>query len=58
MLTNGGGPRDTHSHGSHTSSTASGNFVTAHLDGNTIGADRDISGIAPHVNLVMYIACD
>ena len=54
---NDGDPRDYHSHGSHTSSTAGGNHVTAHLIGNTITADRDISGIAPHANIVMYAAC-
>lgn len=54
---NGGDPRDTHGHGSHTSSTAGGNFVSAHLVGNTTEAYRDISGIAPHANIVMYLAC-
>jgi len=55
---NGGDPRDTHSHGSHTASTAGGNQVTAHLEGNTTSADREISGIAPHANIVAYLACD
>ena len=54
---NGGDPRDYHSHGSHTSSTSGGNQVTASLVGNTISANREISGVAPHANIVAYAAC-
>ncbi len=51
-------PEDDNGHGSHTSSTAAGN----HLFGATLGAptttlSRDISGVAPHANLIMYDVC-
>ena len=54
---NSGNPRDYQGHGSHTASTAGGNFTTAHIIGNTITVDRDISGIAPHANIIAYAAC-
>ncbi len=51
-------PRDGDGHGSHTSSTAAGNFVT----GSTVAAPTksylaDISGVAPHANIIMYDGC-
>ncbi len=54
---NSGNPRDYEGHGSHTASTAAGNATTAHLVGHTISADRQISGVAPHANIVAYSAC-
>ena len=52
------GPEDNNGHGSHTASTAAGNVVTATL---TAPAGytylNDISGVAPHANLIAYDAC-
>jgi uncharacterized repeat protein (TIGR01451 family) len=50
-------PRDVSGHGSHTSSTAAGNAISAPVVGHTITINRSISGIAPHANIVMYTAC-
>lgn len=53
-----GDPEDTDGHGSHTSSTAGGNFLEADV---TVGNDtftRLISGVAPHANLVAYKVCN
>ena len=51
-------PEDSNGHGSHTSSTAGGNVVTAAI-GSPTGYvyTATISGVAPHANLVMYDAC-
>lgn len=46
------GPEDSDGHGSHTASTAAGN----HLDYSDDGV-ADISGVAPHANLITYDAC-
>lgn len=55
---NGGDPRDYDSHGSHTASTAAGNFVfDAEVVGPTISLERAISGVAPHANIIAYAAC-
>ena len=56
---NGGDPTDANGHGSHTASTAAGNVV---LDAtmttpNGFVVIDDISGVAPHANVVMYAAC-
>ncbi len=51
-------PEDLDGHGSHTSSTAGGNAHEAYF---TIGGTpflRDISGVAPHANIVAYKICD
>ncbi|MGA9335774.1 MAG: S8 family serine peptidase, partial [Rudaea sp.] len=54
---NGAGPpysvEDTQGHGSHTASTAGGDFRSATLAGYT----ANIAGVAPHANLVIYYAC-
>ncbi len=44
---------DTQGHGSHTASTAAGDFRSATLSGYT----ANIAGVAPHANLVIYYAC-
>lgn len=55
---NGGDPRDYDGHGSHTASTAGGNFVyTATVQAPTLTITRSISGVAPHANIVAYAAC-
>lgn len=51
-------PRDADGHGSHTASTAAGNFVTgATITTPTDSYTADISGVAPHANIIMYDGC-
>ncbi|MBN1934999.1 MAG: S8 family serine peptidase, partial [Anaerolineae bacterium] len=57
LTVNGGNPVDTDGHGSHTTSTAAGNFVTATLVAPTTVLTRTISGVAPHANIIAYAAC-
>ena len=55
-LTGGGPPysaEDTQGHGSHTASTAAGDFRSADFSGYV----TNISGVAPHANLIVYYAC-
>jgi subtilisin family serine protease len=50
-------PRDDEGHGSHTASTAAGNFgVDPEIDGNDMGVNR-ISGIAPRARVAAYKVC-
>ncbi len=51
--TEGPGFEDEGGHGSHTSSTAVGNAREVSFNGIT----RNISGVAPHANLVIYDVC-
>ena len=51
-------PVDDDGHGSHTSSTAAGNFVAAEIVAPTTTLFKDISGVAPHANIIMYDVCD
>jgi len=48
-----GGGEDENNHGSHTSSTAGGNITNINFNGLSV----DISGVAPHANLVIFDAC-
>jgi len=50
-------PEDDHGHGSHTASTAAGNFVTTDYRAPTIAIERTFSGVAPHANIIAYDAC-
>jgi subtilisin family serine protease len=50
-------PRDDDGHGTHTASTAAGNYgVDPMIDGNDLGADV-ISGIAPRAYVAAYKVC-
>jgi uncharacterized repeat protein (TIGR01451 family) len=51
-------PEDDDGHGSHTASTVAGNVVYgAELLAPTTGASFDISGVAPHANIIAYDVC-
>lgn len=50
-------PEDDHGHGSHTASTAAGNFVTAPFRASNVTLDLEVSGVAPHANIIAYDAC-
>lgn len=52
--------RDVNGHGSHTASTAAGNVVDATValpEPDGVSLARQISGVAPHANIVSYRAC-
>jgi subtilisin family serine protease len=51
-------PEDDNLHGSHTASTTAGNVVTAVIQAPTMTLTRNVSGVAPHANLITYKACD
>ncbi|HNB52995.1 MAG TPA: S8 family serine peptidase, partial [Anaerolineales bacterium] len=54
----GGNPEDGDGHGSHTSSTSAGNYVTATI---TVGSDPytlTLKGVAPHANIIAYKVCN
>ncbi len=51
------GPADNDGHGSHTASTVAGNFVSASLVAPTTVYATNISGVAPHANIIAYDAC-
>lgn len=49
---------DTDGHGSHVASIAAGNFLNATIEGNTSTLQTDVSGVAPHANIISYKACE
>lgn len=53
----GASPEDFNGHGSHTASTTAGNVVDATVVAPTITLTRQISGVAPHANLITYLGC-
>ncbi len=53
---NGETPGDSDGHGSHTASTAAGNFTDGIIDA-TVYIELPISGVAPHANIISYDAC-
>jgi uncharacterized repeat protein (TIGR01451 family) len=56
--TSGNNPEDDDGHGSHTASTVAGNVLLgAGLDGPTTTISGNISGVAPHANIIAYDAC-
>ena len=58
-FTSSGGPEDEDGHGSHTASTSAGNFVEVEIDDLAGGTFTvEISGVAPHANLIAYRVCD
>ena len=48
---------DSVGHGSHVSGIAAGNAINDALQGHTVALPRNVSGVAPHANLIMYKAC-
>ena len=51
-------PEDSDGHGSHTASTAAGNVIkAATLTAPTTDLTREISGVAPHANIIAYDVC-
>lgn len=48
-------PEDSEGHGSHTASTAAGDFTTG---ASASGVTSPLSGVAPHANLIVYDVCD
>ena len=48
---------DSVGHGSHVSGIAAGDAITDSLFGMTVSLARNVSGVAPHANLIMYKAC-
>ena len=48
---------DSVGHGSHVAGIAAGNALTDALQGHTVALPRNVSGVAPHANIIMYKAC-
>jgi hypothetical protein len=53
----GTSPADDNGHGSHTASTAAGNAHAATIVAPTLSLTRNVSGVAPHANIITYKAC-
>ncbi|NUM44660.1 MAG: S8 family serine peptidase [Anaerolineales bacterium] len=54
----GGNPEDGDGHGSHTASTSAGNYVTATITVGSDNYDLNLSGVAPHANVIAYKVCN
>ena len=55
----GAGGEDSNGHGSHTASIVAGNFLSdVTLEAPTISFQMDISGVAPHANIIAYRVCN
>ncbi len=53
-----GAPQDSDGHGSHTAGTAAGNVIrNATLFAPTTQLSRNLSGVAPHANIIAYDVC-
>lgn len=50
-------PEDSDGHGSHTASTAAGNVLNSTLVAPTVSVVAQISGVAPHANIIAYDVC-
>lgn len=51
-------PEDMSGHGTHTAATTAGNVVkNANLDAPTTSLSVDLSGVAPHANIIAYDVC-
>lgn len=48
---------DSVGHGSHVAGIAAGDAITDALPGHTVALQRQVSGVAPHANIIMYKAC-
>lgn len=48
---------DSVGHGSHVSGIIAGNAISSGIPGFTVTLPRNVSGVAPHANLIMYKAC-
>ncbi|HEX3894759.1 MAG TPA: S8 family serine peptidase [Rudaea sp.] len=57
MTDEGSNGVDTVGHGSHVSGIVAGNAMADALNGMTVSLSRNVSGVAPHANLIMYKAC-
>ena len=49
---------DSVGHGSHVSGIAAGDAISDALHGYTVSLARNVSGVAPHANLIMYKGCN
>jgi subtilisin family serine protease len=49
---------DSVGHGSHVAGIAAGNAIADTLQGHTAALQRNVSGVAPHANLIMYKGCN
>lgn len=51
-------PEDTNGHGSHTAATVAGNVVNnAAIEAPTTSLVRNVTGVAPHANIIAYDVC-
>jgi subtilisin family serine protease len=48
---------DSVGHGSHVAGIAAGNALSGAVQGHTVALQRQVSGVAPHANVIMYKAC-